>query len=399
MDESRKTITRLYIVAGRARAPERRASWRQFHPYLTLDAFGGYDDQCAGPIAIIESRPGIERSDHTLQGHVLHAIGASLPRDVSAYCVELDPMVRTDVGAPRLYRELLRIIITNHAGVLSGLDSESLHDFRAGVRFGRSLLGHIEGMLPQAEIDHFKMELARPGRITGPARDLDVMLLGLRSRSKHLDEEQQGAILAQLEHERAQAQRTLAEQLTSERYRQLVERLQQSLAQDACARPGGGCGELPLVTVISRQAWRLYRGTLTVIEHVRGDTPAHELHRIRADVKELHCLIAAAASLYDPDELSVVLWALKRLQSVLGEFNDARVQANWLRQYAESMGETVLDPTLVRQAAEVLADVADGHMKELRKTVNKQLLRFGESATRAAFERVFHNEPLIELVR
>jgi len=399
MDETRKTIARLSIVAGRARAPKRRSPWQPFLPFLTLTALRGYDEQCAGPIAIIESRPGIERSVLGLQGHVLRSIGASSPQDVSVYCVELDPMVPADSGALRMHRELLRIITANHAGVLTGLDSEFLHDFRVGVRRSRSLLGQIKGVLPQAGIDHFKAELSWLGRITGPVRDLDVLLLGLRSPSKNLNEDQQGALLVQLEQERARAQQALSEQLTSERYRRLVKGWKEFLSLDPRVPPDDGCGALPLVTLVSQRVWRLYRRTLSAIEHVRNDTPADELHRIRIDAKKLRYLIDATASLYDPDDLVIVLRALKRLQSVLGEFNDACVQASWLRQYAGGLDEAGGGATLVRQAAEVLADLADRRTEKLRKPVNQQLLRFGESATRVAFERVFHMKHLTELVQ
>jgi CHAD domain-containing protein len=399
LDQTRKTIARLDIVAGRARAPQRRSPWQPFQPFLTLNALRGYDAQCAGPIAIIESRPGIERSDLALQGHVLRAIGASLPQDVSAYRVELEPMVRADIGSLRMQRELLRIITANHAGVLTGLDGEFLHDFRVGLRRSRTLLGQIQGVLPQAEVDHFKTELSWLGRVTGPARDLDVLLLGLRAAAKTLNEDQCRLILARLEQARAEAQHALAVQLTSERYRLMANRWKEFLCRDVPVYPGDGCGALPLVTVVSQRAWWLYRRTLSGIEHVRSDTPAHELHRIRIDAKKLRYLIDAAASLYDPADLTIVLRALNRLQSVLGEFNDACVQASWLRRCAGMPHETERDAALVRRAAEALADLADRRAEELRKAANQPLLRFGESATRVAFARVFHIEHLTELVQ
>lgn len=399
MDDTRKTIARLTIVAGRARASKPRSRWQPIPPFLTLSALRGYDEQCAGPTAIIESRPGIEHSDLALQGHVLRAIGEDPPQNVSAYRVELEPMVRADTGWMLMHRELLRIVTANHAGVLAALDSEFLHDFRIGVRGSRTLLGQIKGILPQHELEHFKTELSWLGRITGPARDLDVLLLGLRAPSKALNEEQHRALLVQLEKERARVQQALSEQLTSERYRELVNRWKSLLSRDASGTPDDGCGALPLVTVLAQRGWRLFRRTLSGIEHVRSDTPAQELHQIRTDAKKLRYLLDAAASLYDPDELAIVTRALRRLQSVLGEFNDTCMQASWLRQYAGALIETEHAVTLARQAAESLADLADRRMRKLRKAANQQLLRFGESTTRLAFERVFQTKHLPEPVQ
>lgn len=400
MDEARKTVARLSIVVGRARAPQRRSSWRQFQPFLTLKALRGYDDQCAGPMAIIESRPGIERSALELQGHVLSALGADQPRDVSMYRVDLDPAVRADIGTLCMQRELWRVVAANHAGVVSGLDSEFLHDFRVGVRRSRTLLAQINGVLPQAAVDRFKAEFSWLARITGSARDLDVLLLGLlRSPSKGLDEDRRGAILARLEQERAGVQDALAEQLTGERYLQLAEGWRSFLDQDPRHVAGDGCGALPLATIVSQRVWWLYRRTLSSIEHVSGDTPAQELHQIRINARDLRYLIDAAAGLYDAGDLGIVLRALARLESVLGEYNDACVQSGWLRQYAAKLDEATRDGVPLRSAAEALADAADRRAAALRKPANQQLLRFGESATRAAFERVFHIKHLTEFVQ
>ena len=397
LDETCKTIARLNVVAGRARAPKRRSPWQPFQPFLTLSALRGYDKQCAGPIAILESRPGIERSDVALQEHVLRAIGASVPHDVSAYRVDLEPTVRADIGSIRIQRELLRIVTANHAGVVTSLDTEFLHDFRNSVRRSRSLLGQIKGTLPQADIEHLETELAWLSRITGPVRELDVMLLALRSPSVHLDQDQERLLLAQLEQERARAQQSLAAQLTSERYRELVERWEALLSPDAGIEPGGECGALPLATIVAQHGESLYRHTLSQVEHVGNDTPAHELHRIRVSARKLRDLIAAAARLYDREDLGIVLRALTGLQSVLGDLNDARVQASWLRRYAELLRQSERDATLV-QAAEALAEWADCRAEEQRESVHQQLLHFGEAATGAAFERIFRFRHLSELV-
>ncbi len=398
LDRNRKTIARLSIVAGRARASKPRSPWQPFDPFLTLNALRGYDGQCAGPIAILESRPGIERSDLTLQGHVLRAIGASL-QHVSAYRVELEPMVPADIGLLRIHRELLRIITANHAGILAGIDSEFLHDFRAGVRRSLALLGKIEGVLPQAEADQLKTELAWLTRITGPARDLDVILLGLRSSSIELDEDQRREILIELEGERARAQRALIEQLTSARYRQLMDRWNECLSQDLRGKPDDGCRATPLVTSVARCGERLYRRLLSRIEHVGSDTSVDELFHILSVASDLRDLMESAASLFDADALAIVLRALSRLQSILGEFNDACVQARWLRQYAAMLNEAEHDVTFPRRAAEALAALAERRTEQLRKPANEQLLRFGASANRVAFERVFHIEHLTELVQ
>ena len=397
MDATGKTVARVDIVAGRARAAKPRSPWRTFRPFLTLRALRGYDEACAGPIAIVESRPGLERSDCTLQGHVLQAIGADVPSDVSAYRVALEPGMSADAGWLRMQRELLRIVGANHAGVLSGLDSVFLRDFRAGVRRALALFGQMKGVLPQAEIDDLRAELDWLLQVTAPARDLDVLVCGLRAAPDGLDPGEPSTMLAYLEEERARTQQALAEHLTSERYRQLIDRWTEVLSRDPGHEPAAVDGALPLGPSVAQRAWRLYERVRAAVERVRGDTPAAELQGIRTEAAKLCDLLEAATGLFDPDAASALLQAVKPLETALGEYDAACRQESRLRRYAAMPLEATPERALVRGVFESLADRAARHAAGLRQLVNQQLLRFGEPANRRAFARVLHMEHTTEL--
>lgn len=400
LDETHKTVARLSIVAGRAREAKRRSPWQPYPPFLTLNALRGYDDQCTGPIAIVESRPGIERTSGTLQAHVLRAIGTTVPPGVPPYRVPLDPMVRTDAGSLRMHHELLRIVEAHHAGVVCDVDGVCLVDFRDGVARSRTLLGQIESEPPQADVEYLTGELAWLDQITAPTHELDRLLYGLRCAPSGLAEEAKRVLLAALEDERTTAHRALAAQLSGERYGRLIERWQALVSASPGGPTGEGLGVLPLMTTVSRRAWDLFQLTLAGIERVRSDTPANELCQIHDHATELRHLIDAAQTLYDADNLAVVLRALERLRTAVGEFNEARAQAAWLRQYGRGFDDdSGRDAARVRSAVEALADLAERRSAHLRKPMNQRMLRFGESATRNAFERVFHIKHLIELVQ
>jgi CHAD domain-containing protein len=183
-----------------------------------------------------------------------------------------------------------------------------------------------------------------------------------------------------------------------ERYRRLIDRWKAWLSQDARLNRGDGWGALPLVSVVAQRAWQLYQRVLCGIEQVCNETPARELHRIRIDAKRLSALIDAAASLYDADAVATVLRALKPLQSVLGELNDAYVQTSWLRRYAGALPASECNLT-VRRAAEALAELTDRRGRALRKRVNQEFLRFGARSNRVAFERFISIEQPTELVQ
>ena len=129
---------------------------------------------------VIESRPGIESCPDGLHGVMLRQLGAPDPGDASALSLDLPPTVRADVGARQIHLALLGILVANEPGVRANLDTEFLHDFRVAVRRTRSLLRQIRDVFPPDAVQHFSTEFAWVGRLTGPPRDIDVLVLALR---------------------------------------------------------------------------------------------------------------------------------------------------------------------------------------------------------------------------
>ena len=67
------------------------------------------------------------------------------------------------------------------------------------------------------------------------------------------------------------------------------------------------------------------------------------MHDLRKAAKDLRYLLEAFQPIADADRYKLVLKDLKRMQDVLGEFQDGEVQAASLRTYAQEMidlGET-----------------------------------------------------------
>ena len=113
---------------------------------------------------------------------MLRRLGASIRGDLSPPRVDLAPTVRADIGARQIHLALVGILVANEPGLRANLDTEFLHDFRVAVRRTRSLLGQIRHVFPPDAVDHFSTEFSWLGRLTGPLRDMDVLVLGLRQR-------------------------------------------------------------------------------------------------------------------------------------------------------------------------------------------------------------------------
>ena len=223
LDDRDKTVARLRIESGRARLPMSGNAWRPLPIMVTLTGLRGYEDMYERLVPVIESRPGIESCPEGLHSVMLRQVGAPERGDVSSPRVDLAPMVRADVGARQIHLALLGILVANEPGLRANLDTEFLHDFRVAVRRMRSLLGQIKHVFPPTAVVHFSTEFAWIGRLTGPPRDMDVLVLALIREHRHdVPAGDMQALTVFLGQEQQREHQRLVEALDSDRYRRLL---------------------------------------------------------------------------------------------------------------------------------------------------------------------------------
>src|SRR5262249_19010410 len=196
LDEHGKAVARLRIASGHARLSTAEGDWRPWPAMLTLTALRGYEDRYDRLVPVIASRPGIQRCPEGPVAAILRQVGASEPPALSSPTLALDPAVRADVGARQIHLALLQMLAANEPGVRGNVDSECLHDFRVAIRRARSLLGQIRGVFPADIVEHFAGEFSWIGRLTGPPRDTDVLVLALREQHREFDADGMNALEA-----------------------------------------------------------------------------------------------------------------------------------------------------------------------------------------------------------
>src|SRR4029077_246263 len=112
----------------------------------------------------------------------------------------------------------------------------------------------------------------------------------------------------------------------SNRYRALLSDWRDFL-QDALPKvPEPADASRPLEEVTSRRILRLYRRLVDRAMAIHDKTPVDAIHQVRIEGKKLRYMIDATRSLHDRGDLDGIIDSLKRVQSVLGDFNDALVQ-------------------------------------------------------------------------
>jgi CHAD domain-containing protein len=389
LDNDRKTVARIRIEEGRARTPGRAGAWQCIPALVTLSGLRGYDAAYERLLRIVESRPELNRASSNLQAIALHAVGASAPRDVSRFEVALEPSVRAAVGARQIHQALLDIMVANEPGVHADLDTEFLHDYRVSLRRTRSLLGQIKEVFPPGALTHFRTEFQWLARSTSTKRDLDVLLLSLRELSENLPAGDLADLLAFLSRKQEHEQALLQRVLESKRYKDLLASWRAFL-QEPNAVPEPENAARPLLEVTSRRILRLHRRLVDQATAIHDETPVDAIHQLRIEAKKLRYMIDATRSLHDCRDLDRIIDSLKKVQSVLGDFNDAQVQERSLLDAGGALVEAgIVVETGALLSVERLAEDARNRAAALRPEVDRELARFCKSGMRADFCRLF----------
>ena len=391
LDERSKTIARVRVATGRARPADDTAAWALLPSVITLTGVRGYTANYQELVPVIESRPTIEPSPDDLGGIIVDHVGAPAQHVKTVNDLALGADIRSDAGARQIHLALLADIEANESGVRGAVDTEFLHDFRVAVRRTRSLLGQAKYVFSPALVERFSTGFSWLGSVTGPARDLDVLLLAMRAYREMLSDNEFDAVMALLHVKQQRAHRALVGALDSDTYRSLVSEWKAFLSEPPLTEPEPANAGRLLADVAASRAWRLSRRMLEGAASVGGDTPPAQIHEIRVMAKKLRYLVDVTPGFYDEAALKRVLVALKSVQRALGDFNDADVQGQRLVEYQHDPDAAAGGPVLLAALARLAAH-SDERRERLRADIFPALARFCADETRSACRRAFRRK-------
>jgi CHAD domain-containing protein len=218
----------------------------------------------------------------------------------------------------------LRMLERSEGGVRSGSEVRDLHRFRVALRRSRSLIRASRPLL-RDQLAALERELRWLARVSGPVRDLDVLIDHLHELREDLEPDQAGVelIIGSLERERIGQRLDLVEALESERYRELILRFET---------------ELPRLTAfeedasLRRNAVRELVRLRVAYEELGSDPPDEELHALRLKAK--HARYATELAARQEPDLATLVEALKTLQDLAGAHQDASIAAQRVRTLA-----------------------------------------------------------------
>jgi CHAD domain-containing protein len=340
LDGEQKTIARIRLEVASLTQP----AGRRLPARLVLTPVRGYQSE-TGRAARLLAAGGFEPS----YGSVLAAVLAGTGRQPGDYpgsvAVTLPAPAPARAAVAGVLLGLADTIEANVGFVIGDVDIEFLHDLRVAVRRTRSALKLAGDVLPGGLAARFAPEFKWLGDLTTPTRDLDVSLAGfggLAERLRAAAPADLEPLRAQLAQRRAAERRKLLRGLRSARFAGLMTAWRAAL-NDAADRPGRGGAQGPDIgSLAADRIGRAYRqvtrrGAAMSAARTAGGPPAEDMHALRKRCKELRYLLEFFGSLYEPAALRRAVKHLKGLQDCLGDFQDAEVQREEIREFATVM--------------------------------------------------------------
>jgi CHAD domain-containing protein len=254
----------------------------------------------------------------------------------------LDERATTLERLRHLLAEQLRELEQHDPGVRLGDDAEDLHRFRVATRRTRAVVRATRPLLGET-LAPLGDELKWLAGVLGPVRDLDVLLEHLRAEARSLGADGAGAavIIALLEEEREHLHDALIAALADERYFHLLDTFAASIASLPELDAPGGLRPLAAAELrkLSKAARRL-----------DDDPTDDELHALRIRAKRARYAAELAAVGDVGKQLSKYLAALKALQDVIGEHQDAVVAEAQVRRVARAKTAVAAGRLIEREA-------------------------------------------------
>ena len=246
-----------------------------------------------------------------------------------------EPQLQPDEPVSQTARIILRqqlASLLNHSRNLTRReDAEDVHQLRVSLRRLRAASALFAGAFEAHELKPFARALRTAGREFGRVRDLDVLLEKLSSHYAQLPAPQQSGLdtlRMYFQTQQAAARSTALQYLHSLDHQIFVVEfgaflMEPPRAADATQHPVLAHDAAPQLIYARLAEVRAF------MPHLQ-DAPLAQLHKMRIEFKKLRYAVDFFRPLLGPEVKSVIS-ALKQIQDVLGDLNDADVACAMVR--------------------------------------------------------------------
>jgi CHAD domain-containing protein len=248
--------------------------------------------------------------------------------------LKLDPDDDARVALAKVFEHLLATMELTEEGVRQQVDPELLHDFRVATRRMRSIERLASDHLPSEMHRLWEQEWRWLAGVTGPPRDLDVMLLELQLERPMLATSTDAGmheLAARVRARRAVEQVRLLDALNGNRYATLKQGWRAGIEDLRTTSTDGATAEQLARETINAATRHLMKAAKKIHE----DAPAEDIHKARKRAKRLRYAAEMLGGALSAHKVKAVITHMKRLQDDLGQFQDSEVQIHLVRDLLE----------------------------------------------------------------
>ena len=272
------------------------------------------------------------------------------------------------------------------------MDTEFIHDFRVAIRRTRSALGQIKYVFPTKTTDRFKKDFSFVGRLSNELRDLDVYLLNedkYKAMLPPILRDDIDPLFDYLRKKRSKALHKVIRGLKSKKYAKILQDWEAFLNKPQRDSVTASNAKLPVIDLARNRIYKKYRNVVKVGNQILENTEDEMLHVLRIHCKKLRYLMEFFSSLFPPKKINTLIDQLKKLQDNLGDFNDLRIQREYLLNIIEEL------PIAHQQSKKTLAAIGSligalvNEKQAVKDAFAKTFTDFTSPANQGLFRELF----------
>jgi|WetSurMetagenome_2_1015567.scaffolds.fasta_scaffold10080_6 CHAD domain-containing protein len=337
LNEDAKTVARIgfYKISGTKGSSNPQAE------YIQLMPLKGYDNELKVIRDTVMRLKITPVNEHRLVD-LLRDSGLEPGRYTSKIDVPLDPTEQGSSAMKKILRQMLNVIRQNEDGIKKDIDTEFLHDFRVAIRRTRSAISQVPGIFPQEDTARFGDDFKYLGQLSNRLRDLDVYILNKDHFSELLPQELRPGLtplFKSLQKERQHEFMKFVADLDGARCRKILAGWEQLLGMRCDADDSMANAERPILSVATEFITKRYKKTIKSGKQINDTASEMSMHGLRIQCKKLRYLLEFFSSLFPRSDIDLFIRHLKKMQDILGEFNDLTVQQEELRGHLKRIGQ------------------------------------------------------------
>ncbi len=306
--------------------------------------------------------------------------------------ISLRPDMRSDEATKIVLLSLLRVIRINEAHIGSDLDTEYLHDFRVAIRRTRSALSRMKTVFPPEMTSRFRKDLSYVGKLSNELRDLDVYLLNEEKYKAMLPASLRADIdplFVHFREKRTAVFQDVIRNLESDKYQTILKEWEAFLNKSHQVSPGATEAHIPIRDLARRKIHGKYRRIVKEGNLILENKKDEMLHGLRIHCKELRYLLEFFSSLFPRKKIHVFVGKLKKLQDMLGAFNDFSVQGKYLAEIAGELRATGRQSEKTVAAVDILIELLDREKQKVKEAFSNTFTEYASPSNQRAFREMF----------